>query len=210
MIIYILEMRLKAPAPLGESETKKQSSINQSTQVYQNNEIKQNILPPTTQINLKWLKLPKINIPWLKLPKLNIPSQKKRMITEISLIAVPSLLLLILTIMIISFVKSEPYRMTREFLEKIDNGNTVGAYDMTTDAYKSAKSLKDFKEIVNKLNSVDISHPEEKDRYIEEIPGMGQYAHVKYKISGYYVDITVFNDKIDWGIHSVTLSLINQ
>ena len=205
-------MELKAPAPLGESETKKQSPINQPTQVYQNDKIKQEQLPSTPsmpQIDFKWLKLPKINIPWLKLSKLKISPQRKRKIIEISLIAVPAFLLLILTIMIISFVKSEPYRMSKEFLERIESRDIEGAYSMTTDAYKSAKSLKDFKEIANKLNSVDISHPKEKDRYMEEIPGMGQYAHIKYKVSGYYVDITVFNDEIDWGIHTVTLSLVD-
>ena len=202
-------MELKPPAPLGESETKKQSPINQPTQVYQNDEIKQEHTP-TPKFDLSWLKLPKINISWLKLPKLNITSQKKRKIIEISLIAVPTLLLLILAVIIISFVKSEPYRMSKEFLERIESRDIEGAYNLTTDAYKSAESLKDFKQIADKLNSVDISHPKEKDRYMEEIPGMGQYAHIKYKVSGYYVDITVFNDEIDWGIHTVTLSLINQ
>ena len=201
-------MELKAPAPLGESETKKPSPLNQPTQGYQNDGIKQeNTSIP--KFDFSWLKLPKINISWLKLSKLNISSKKKRKIIEISLIAVPALLLLILTIMIISFVKSEPYRMSKEFLEKIESRDITGAYNMTTDAYKSAETLKDFKKIADKLNSVDISNPKEKDRYMEEIPGMGQYAHIKYKVSGYYVDITVFNDEIDWGIHTVTLSLID-
>ena len=91
--------------------------------------------------------------------------------------------------MVISFVKSEPYRMAKEFLEKVESRDISGAYDLTTEAYKSAKPFKEFKEIANKLNSVDISHPKEKERYMEEIPGMGQYAHIKYKVSGYYVDI---------------------
>ena len=198
-------MELKAPAPLGESETKKQNPIQQPTQVYKNNDIKQEPLPQS-----KPFKLPKINIPWLKLPKVNISPRNKKKIIEISLIAVPTLLLIILSIMVISFVKSEPYRMAKEFLEKVESRDISGAYDLTTEAYKSAKPFKEFKEIANKLNSVDISHPKEKERYMEEIPGMGQYAHIKYKVSGYYVDITVFNDEIDWGIHSITLSLINQ
>ncbi|MDY0097277.1 MAG: hypothetical protein RBS01_02935 [Candidatus Dojkabacteria bacterium] len=191
-------MELKAPAPLGESERKKESPLNKPTQGYQNDGIKQENTPT-----------PKFDFSWLKLPKLNITPQKKRKIIEISLIAVPALLLLILSIMIISFVKSEPYRMSKEFLERIENRDITGAYNMTTDAYKSAETLKDFKKLTDKLNSVDISNPKEKDRYMEEIPGMGQYAHIKYKVSGYYVDITVFNDEIDWGIHTVTLSLID-
>ena len=196
-------MELKAPAPLGESETKEKTVVNQPPQVEQ-------YVENTPRFKLPSIPFPKINIPWLKLPKINLPPEKKRKLLEISLIAVPSLLLVILFISIFSFVQSEPYRMAKTFLHEIETRNVTGAYEMTTEAYRAAVSLNDFKKIAEKLNSVDISHPKLKDRSRTEIPGMGEYAYVKYKVSGYYVDITVFNDDIDWGIHSVDINLIEQ
>lgn len=196
-------MELKPPAPLGESETKKETIVNQPSQVEQ-------YVEKTSEFKLPSIHFPKINIPWLKLPQINLPPGKKRKILEISLIAVPLVLLIILFILIYSFIQSEPYRMARTFLQEIETRNITAAYDMTTDAYKASVSLKEFKTIADTLNSVDISHPKLKDRSRTKIAGMGEYAYVKYKVSGYYVDITVFNDDIDWGIHSVDINLIDQ
>ena len=196
-------MELKAPAPLGGSETKEETVVIQPPQVEQHSEN----LP---KFKLPSIPFPKINIPWLKLPKINLPPEKKKKILEVSLIAVPSILLIALFISIFSFIQSEPYRLARNFLQEIEERNATAAYDMTTDAYKASVSFKDFKKIVEKLNSVDISHPKLKSRTRSEIAGMGEYAYVKYMVSGYYVDITVFNDDMNWGIHSIEINLIDQ
>lgn len=132
----------------------------------------------------------------------------KEKIIDISLIAVPLLLLLILFISIMSYTKAEPYRISKEFLQKIEKRDTKGAYELTTDAYQAVVTFKEFKEIANKLNSVDLSNAKTKEKRTEDRGEMGQYAYVKYKISGYYLDLVLFNDDKDWGILSIEITLI--
>ena len=76
---------------------------------------------------------------------------------------------------------------------------------MTTKAYKIVVPESEFKEFVDTLHTVDISNPKEISRRIENVAGMGKYAYITYQISGYYVDIIVYNDQVDWGIHSIEI-----
>ncbi len=134
--------------------------------------------------------------------------EHREKIINISIIVVPLFLLIILFFSILAYTRAEPYRISKEFLEKIENRNTRGAYELTTDAYQAVVSEKDFKKIVTTLNSVDVSNAKIKEKSIDDKGDMGQYAYVKYKISGYYLDLVLFNDARDWGILSIKISLI--
>lgn len=199
-------MELKAPAPLGEG----QKDNGKYDDVLNQNETINYPIKKERKISLLSFILPNIKLPPIKLPDIDIPKEKKKLIINISLVAVPGLLLLLFSILITSFVRSEPYRMADEFLEKIEIRDINGAYSLTTDAYKVVVTKKDFDKLTDQLNSVDISNLKVKSKKIEEVSGMGKYAYIKYKISGCYVDIIVFNDQTDWGIHSVKLSVIEN
>lgn len=130
----------------------------------------------------------------------------KEKIINISIVAVPFLILLILIIVIFSYTKSEPYRLASEFLTNIQERDYKRAYELTTETFKTVNEFEDFKEDSEKLNTVDISNPRVINKRLEKPEGMGEYAHIKYRISGYYVNITVFNDDTKWGIHSIEIS----
>lgn len=130
----------------------------------------------------------------------------KEKIIDISLVAVPLLILLILIIVILNYTKSEPYRLASEFLKRIEERDYEHAYELTTETFKTVTTFDNFKEDSKKLNTVDISNPKVIKKKIEKPEGMGEYAYIKYRISGYYVDITVFNDDTNWGIHSIQIS----
>lgn len=130
----------------------------------------------------------------------------KEKIINISIVAVPLLILLILLIVILNYTRSEPYRLASEFLKRIEERDYEKAYDLTTDTFKTVNLIDAFKKSVEKLNTVDISNPKVIKKRLEKPEGMGEYAHIKYRMSGYYVSITVFNDDTKWGIHSIEIS----
>lgn len=176
-------MELKPPTPLGERQTNINSNIPVS--------------------NTK--RFFSIKIPQIKLPSINISTKKKRALIYLSVIGIPIFLLTVLFLFISSHVKAEPYRVARLFLERIEYEDISGAYEMTTKAYKIVVPESEFKEFVDTLHTVDISNPKEISRRIENVAGMGKYAYITYQISGYYVDIIVYNDQVDWGIHSIEI-----
>jgi hypothetical protein len=130
----------------------------------------------------------------------------KEKIINISIVGVPLLILLILIIVIFNYTRSEPYRLANEFLKRIEERDYEIAYELTTETFKTVNTFDNFKEDSEKLNTVDISNPKVIKKRLEKPEGMGEYAYIKYRISGYYVDITVFNDDAKWGIHSIQIS----
>ena len=114
-----------------------------------------------------------------------------------ALYLIPIVIIIVLIIVINSYVKAEPYRVAEQFLEKIEQKDANGAYELTTGTYKVITKENEFKEIVSKLNSVDINNRKVyKRNWITK--DIGQYAHITYKASGYYINITMFNDTVDW------------
>ncbi len=221
-------MELKTPAPLGErklseddvtskflkiaeEKTKKRLKLPKISLTFLNQFRRSKLKETTEQIlseeekqqawsgSLKTVLSNRV-IPYIK--------KHKERVVNISLIAVPLLLLLILFLVISAFMKSEPYRISEEFIQKIEARDISGAYQLTTDAYRAVVSEKEFSDTVNKLNSVDISNAKIKRRSINSKNQMGQYADIRYKVSGYYLDIVLFNDTTDWGILSTEISLV--
>lgn len=223
-------MELKTPAPLGERKLDEDDVTSQFLKIAQEKTKKGFKLPKISFALLNRFRKPKLKktneqalfeeqnpkqqvwsgslktllsnrvIPYIK--------KNKERVTNISLIAVPLLLLLTLFLVISAFMKSEPYRISEEFLQKIEARDISGAYQLTTDAYQAVVSEKEFRDIVNKLNSVDISNARVKRKSINSKDQMGQYADIRYKVSGYYLDIVLFNDTSDWGILSIEINTI--
>ena len=187
-------MELKPPTPLGERQPNIQSNI--PTETVSNSEKKKDPFR---------IQLPKIKLPHINLPNINISTEKRKKLIYLSVIGIPILLLAILFLFISSHVRAEPYRVARLFLERIEYKDISGAYEMTTKAYRIVVPEKEFKQFITTLNTVDISNPKEVSKKIEDVPGMGKYAYITYQISGYYVDIIVYNDQVDWGIHSIDI-----
>jgi len=224
-------MELKEPKPLGESKTTKSTLTTQFLEIAKEKELKKSRLPKITFPTFDFLKPRKpssqnnsttkqgveekktekkytsINTLWY-LGVLPYIREHKREIINISLIAVPLLLLIVLLISIFTYTRAEPYRISKEFLQKIEERDVAGAYELTTDAYHAVVLEKEFKEIVNRLNTVDISNAKIKKKSIDDTKEMGRYAYIKYKVSGYYLDIVMYNDSDDWGVHSIEISVI--
>jgi len=132
----------------------------------------------------------------------------KETLTNALFIFIPTLIIIVLIIIINSYVKEEPYRVAEQFLEKIEQKDANGAYELTTGTYKVITKENEFKEIVSKLNSVDINNRKVYKKKLENKKDIGQYAHITYKASGYYINITMFNDTVDWGVHSIEIKPI--
>lgn len=132
----------------------------------------------------------------------------KEKLINISLITLPLLILLILSISIITYTNSEPYRISKEFLQLIEKRDFKQAYELTSDAYKTITKQDQFEKSMTKLLSVDISNPKVKKKTLDRSQDMGEYAYIRYKVSGYYVDVTMFNDSLDWGVHSIEIVII--
>jgi len=132
--------------------------------------------------------------------------KNKNKIINIYIVAIPLLILLILLLLILNYTRSEPYRLASEFLKRIEERDYEKAYDLTTDTYKTVNLIDSFTKSVEKLNTVDISNPKIIKKRLEKPEGMGEYAYIKYRMSGYYVNITVFNDDTKWGIHSIEIT----
>jgi hypothetical protein len=139
--------------------------------------------------------------------KKNIFSKiSKKELTYLLIIGVPTLLFIILTLSISTFIKTRPYHLAEEFLQKIEQGDVESAYQLTTVTYKVVVDENNFESVVRKLNAIDISNAKVKKRKTETVPGMGTYAYVTYRASGYNLEITLFNAKEDWGVHSIELT----
>lgn len=224
-------MELKDPKPLGESKTTESTLTTQFLEIAKEKDQKKIKLPKIIFPTFDFLKSQKhtsehnhsnkekieekkpekkytsistfwylVFLPYLK--------EHKSQVVNISLIAFPLLLLTILLISIFTYTRAEPYRISKEFLQKIEERDVAGAYELTTDAYHAVVLEKEFKEIVNRLNTVDISNAKIKKKHIDDRNEMGRYAYIKYKVSGYYLDIVMFNDSDDWGVHSIEISVI--
>lgn len=224
-------MELKEPKPLGESKTTESTLTTQFLEIAKEKEQNKTRLPKITFPVFDFLKqknhssenssttkqgveekkpekkYTSINTLWY-LGVLPYIREHKREIINISLIAVPLLLLIVLLISIFTYTTAEPYRISKEFLQKIEERDVAGAYELTTDAYHAVVLEKEFKEIVNRLNTVDISNAKIKKKSIDDTKEMGRYAYIKYKVSGYYLDIVMFNDSDDWGVHSIEITVI--
>ena len=187
---------LKLIEPRKHGEKKHESPNNDSNHQQQNISIPENISIKENRLQELF---PSKILPFLK--------KHKEKFINISLIAVPILILFVLIISIISYTNSEPYRIAREFLQKIEYRDFRGAYELTTDAYKTVNKREAFEKSIVKLNSVDISNPKVKNKRLDDDKAMGQYAYIQYKVSGYFVDITMFNDSADWGVHSIEITI---
>lgn len=224
-------MELKDPKPLGESKTTESTLTTQFLEIAKKKEQNKTKLPKITFFSFDFLKPQKLSsqngstnkqsVQENKTEQMDTPintflylkvipyiKEHKREIINISLIAIPLLLLIILLISILTYTSAEPYRISKEFLEKIEERDVAGAYELTTDAYHAVVLEKEFKEIVNKLNTVDISNAKIKKKSIDDKREMGRYAYIKYKVSGYYLDIVMFNDSDNWGVHSIEINVI--
>jgi hypothetical protein len=195
----VQEIKLKTPKPLGEKISIPKISLN-----------KISLLPLLTLLKkLNPLPLIKKLLKKIKLPKINLTPEQKKKATFISLVSIPVVLLLALGIAILIYVRSEPYNLAKEFLQRIEDRNIEGAYELTTDAYQAVTTKKDFSDLAQRLYTVDISNAKRKKKSINNEGDMGKYAFVRYQVSGYYLDITVFNDEAGWGIHSIELDIAN-
>ena len=204
-------MELKEPKPLGERKVATKDAT-------------KHVLDIAKEKNLeKKKKLPFPFLEKLKLPKSNKKIEKKdkesqtfkqyiathkETFTNALFILIPSVIIITLIIVINSYVKAEPYRVAEQFLEMIEQKDIDGAYELTTGTYKVVTKENDFKEIVLKLNSVDINNRKVDKKKLEDKKNIGQYAHITYKASGYYINITMFNDTVDWGVHSIEIKPI--
>ncbi len=214
-------MKLKIPTPLGDNKNNEKSLTEKYLEI---TEKKKN-----SKFNLSKFKLLKRgsnlnNIPFPEkkekensvnsiYPNISLKENislyvktHKEKIVNISIVAVPLLILLTLLIIIFNYTRSEPYRLASEFLKRIEERDYEKAYELTTDTYKTVTLLDSFTKVVEKLNSVDISNPKIINRRLEKPEGMGEYAYIKYRISGYYVNIALFNDDTKWGIHSIEIT----
>ncbi len=225
-------MELKKPSPLGENKSSDSSITSQFLEIAKekekskaqkvqlsnidglklitprkHGENKQTLIQDTA-FNSRNVVQPLV-IPQLSKEKVSLfIKTNKDKIINISLVVVPILILGILLISIILYTRAEPYRISREFLQLIEKKDFERAYDLSTDAYKTVNEKKDFEKSLTLLNSVDISNPKVKKKRIDNDSDMGHYAYITYKISGYYVSITMFNDSSDWGVHSIEMSTV--
>lgn len=226
-------MELKQPRPLGEKNLSNTSVTDQFLEISKNKHIHKKKLPKVSIPSFDFFK-PKdikteekqntidIQTPHLhnnritenlKLTlsveniKIYIQTHKEKFI-NISLVLVPLLILLILAIVILSYTRSEPYRVAKEFLQKVEQKDTQGAYELTTDAYRAVVTEKEFKKVMDRMSTVDISNAKIKKKSIDNEKEMGEYANIRYKVSGYYLDIVMYNDYDDWGIHSIQMTVI--
>ena len=204
-------MELKEPKPLGERKVATKDATKHVLDI-----AKEKKLEKKKKLSfsfLEKLKLPKSN---KKIEKKDKESQTfkqyiathKETFTNALFILIPSVIIITLIIVINSYVKAEPYRVAEQFLEMIEQKDIDGAYELTTGTYKVVTKENDFKEIVLKLNSVDINNRKVDKKKLEDKKNIGQYAHITYKASGYYINITMFNDTVDWGVHSIEIKPI--
>ena len=224
-------MELKNPMPLGEKKLSESSITDQFLQIAKEKELKKR---NTTKIPLPTFKLftRKENIQDTQHLNSNTPTKKtlssliqnlknlsfqnikiyisthKQQVINISLLCIPLLILLVLIIVIVSYTRAEPYRVAKEFMQKIEDRDVSTAYELTSDAYKAVTTEKEFKDVVNRLNTVDISNRKIKNKRIDNERKMGQYAYIRYKVSGSYLDLVVYNDTLDWRVHSIGLTAI--
>jgi len=204
-------MELKEPKPLGERKVATKDATKHVLDIAKEKKLekKKKFSFPF----LEKLKLPKSN---KKIEKKDKESQTfkqyiathKETFTNALFFLIPSVIIITLIIVINSYVKAEPYRVAEQFLEMIEQKDIDGAYELTTGTYKVVTKENDFKEIVLKLNSVDINNRKVDKKKLENKKDIGQYAHITYKASGYYINITMFNDTVDWGVHSIEIKPI--
>lgn len=226
-------MELKQPRPLGEKNLSNTSVTNQFLEISKKKQNTKHKLPKVSIPSLDFLKLNdtkterkessnttnstqihnnsikekrRISLSIQDI-KIYVQTHREKVI-NMSLILIPLLILSILSIVIISYTRSEPYRIAKEFLQKVEQRDSQGAYELTTDAYKAVVTEKDFKKVIDKMNSVDISNAKVKKKSIDNEKEMGQYANIRYKVSGYYLDIVMYNDYDDWGVHSIQMLVI--
>lgn len=212
-------MELKAPTPLGESKTKKTSPTNIQQNTIKRVEKDQNFfekilskfqsIKNRTSSPIEDSELEKTDSEENFKPNgSNFLSRiPKKYYIYIFGVGIPLLLLLILSISIVTYVRSEPYNLANEFLKKVEQKDIQGAYDLTTPTYQVVVSEREFNEVVNRLNSVDISNAKVRKRSIVRTKGMGTYANITYKVSGYNLDLVLFDAEKDWGIHSIEFTL---
>lgn len=191
-------MELKKPSPLGEKKTNGHSATS--------NIINNSISKPFLKTYFPKIFGDRFN-GYFQNIKLYVSTHKERVI-NISLIAIPLLILAIVFIVILSYTRSHPYRLAESFIELIEIKDVANAYELTSDAYKAVTTEKQFKKVVDNLNTVDISNRKIKSKRIETLKDIGQYAYIRYKVSGSYLDLVIYNDTLDWSVHSIQLSPI--
>lgn len=217
-------MELKNPSPLGEKKISEKSITEEFLEIARNEKIrkKENARKPlsilnifksnnnqevhnTPQTQIK-SKMSIKDISWNNI-KLYISTHKEQ-VTNILLILIPLSILSIVVIVISTYTRAQPYRIANEFIQKIEEKDLSAAYSLTSDAYKAVTTEKEFKKVVDNLNTVDISNRRLKSRKIENLKDMGEYAYIKYRVSGSYLYLVIYNDTLDWRVHSIELTNI--
>lgn len=218
-----INMELKNPSPLGEKKIGEKSITEEFLKIAKNEAIRkrettrkpllflnifkskknQQQVHNTSQTEIK-SKISIKDISWDKI-KLYLSTHKEQ-VTNILLILIPLFVLSILIIVITSYTRSQPFRIANEFIQDIEQKDISAAYSLTSDAYKAVTTEKEFIKVLDNLNTVDISNRKLKSRRIENLKDMGQYAYIKYKVSGSYLNLVIYNDTQDWRVHSIELS----
>lgn len=200
------KQRTKIPIPTLNLFKKKQKT--DSPVIIENQTVTQNIQNDINS-NRRSLSTLISNIKNLSIDDIKIYlSTHKEQVINISLILIPLIILFILIIVITSYTRSQPFRIANEFIEKIEQRDISSAYNLTSDAYRAVTTEKEFIKVVDNLNTVDISNRKIKKKSIDNEKEMGQYAYIKYKVSGSFLDLVIYNDTLDWRVHSIQLSTI--
>jgi len=190
---------LKTPSPLGEKVSLPSINIKKSDFLKL---FKKVSTVPFLKKNNPLSLLKKIKIP-------DLTKEQKKKIGYISIFVVPLLVFISLLLAILIYTRAEPFNIAEDFLQKIEQRDVEGAYQLTTQAYQAITTKKEFGELVVKLSSVDIANAKRKRKRIDNEGVMGTYAFIRYQVSGYYVDITMFNDDSNWGVHTVELRKVD-
>ena len=131
--------------------------------------------------------------------------QKKPLLYTLA-IGIPLLFLFVLAIIIITYIKAEPFNLANSFLEKVKQKNISAAYELTTVTYQIVVPKTEFRNVVDRLNSINISDAKVKKKRRETVKGMGTYAFMTLEVPGYYIELVMYNAQKDWGVHSITIN----
>ena len=169
-------MSLKTPTPLGEKINLPSIDIKKVdiTKIFK----KIANYPSIKQIRLSKPIKDFLNLPLIqkfspktlfkKKKAINITKEQKKKIAYASIFVVPLLVFISLVLAILIYTRSEPFNIAQNFLEKIEQRDSQGAFALTTQAYQAITTKKEFEEIVTRLNSVDLRNAKRKRKRIDD------------------------------------------
>lgn len=213
-------MKLKAPTPLGKSKTEQDDKPFKSPIKTKEGDSKTlkiqflNFIKAITTLFERLLSKQK-HLTEEKEEKVGIKDktarkkidilQKKPLLYTLA-IGIPLLFLFVLAIIIITYIKAEPFNLANSFLEKVKQKNISAAYELTTVTYQIVVPKTEFRNVVDRLNSINISDAKVKKKRRETVKGMGTYAFMTLEVPGYYIELVMYNAQKDWGVHSITIN----